>query len=86
MIELNQQLYTSPLTTLSSAAKNISKVTQKPELTGNVPTMENMLETYDKMLYMVASYKALLTSDAKDIHSAGTALTEGEAQAAKVIG
>ncbi|OYO51532.1 hypothetical protein C8E03_106220 [Lachnotalea glycerini] len=83
IIQLNQSGFLLKVNAMEKAGQDITEKVNKPEITGNMPTLQKYLETYDKIQEALTAYKELIEEDTKRLKSAQVAMTLAESQIIK---
>jgi type VII secretion effector (TIGR04197 family) len=83
VIQLNQAGFQMKVNAMETAGKEITTKADKPDLTGEMPTLEKYIETYEKLQKVMKSYQELIVEDATRLKGAQTALTFAESQIIK---
>jgi hypothetical protein len=83
VIQLNQAGFQMKVNAMETAGKEITTKADKPDLTGEMPTLEKYIETYEKLQKVMKSYQELIVEDATRLKGAQTALTVAESQIIK---
>lgn len=83
VIQLNQAGFQMKVNAMENAGKEITTKADRPDLTGEMPTLEKYIETYGKLQEVMKKYQELIIEDAERLKSAQTALTYAESQIIK---
>lgn len=71
LISLQEMEYALQMSSVSSAAESVSGANEKPEMTGDMVALENLLDTYNKISELLLNYGGLLVNDASQMKNAG---------------
>lgn len=83
VIQLNQAGFQMKVNAMATAGKDITTKADRPEMTGEMPTLQKYIETYGKLQEVIKAYQELVEVDAQRLQSAQAALTFAESQIIK---
>lgn len=71
LISLQELEFSLQMSDMSNAADALKGTSGQPEMSGEMPSLKNYLETYNRMSQLITAYKELLHRDAGQMKDAG---------------
>lgn len=83
LIQLTQAGFQMKVSAFADTGDKITTKVERTKLTGEMPTLEKYLDTYEQLNELLSAYKELIKEDAIRLKSAQAALTFAESQILK---
>jgi len=83
LISLSPLSYFLNVSALANAEAELQPQAEPPEVTGNMPALEQFLASYRDMAAILDSYRGLLQKDVEELRNTGTAMISAESSLLK---